>query len=55
MFKTLGFVYLDCNQEKDELKCEMKKNDIEKGLLMNYYPTDIFHQKKHIEHRYAVR
>ena len=43
MFITLGFVYMDCNQEKDELKCQMKKDNIEKGLFMNNYPTDVLY------------
>lgn len=43
VFKTLGFVYMNCNQEKDELKCLMEKNEIEKGLLMNDYLADIFY------------
>ena len=43
LFKTLGFVYMDCNLEENILICKIKKSDLEKGLFMNNYHLNTYY------------
>ena len=41
MIRILGYIFLDCRQNNNELICQVKKSDLEKGLVSNDTYTNV--------------
>ena len=44
MLQTLGNVFMNCRQENNDLNCEIKKDDLEKGLNENYFKSNVYYR-----------